>query len=188
MVAAESSTAAWLAAGGSVGAAVGTVGAVCVALYLAIRDSRWRRAERDDRDAAQARLVTVAVEHDHSDRRPDPPRTYAQIANDSQLPIFDVHVVDLRFGRTRLREWDLVAPAPVAANTRPRVRPGEPPIVIPIEYQAARRVHPFFRHLLGCSDDATDIVVTIAFTDADGFRWRRQGNALPTRVISPTPR
>jgi chloramphenicol 3-O-phosphotransferase len=51
----------WVSALGQVAGAVSTFTAVMVALWVARRDGRWRRAEQSDREAGQARLITAEV-------------------------------------------------------------------------------------------------------------------------------
>jgi hypothetical protein len=94
----------WVAAIGQAVGAVFTAAAVIVALWLAIREDRWRRAdqaerdaERADRDAAQARLVAVESTYDHESRFTGVKfEITAKVLNGSTLPIFDVKIVDLR--------------------------------------------------------------------------------------------
>ena len=54
----------WISAlGGAIGT-LGAVAAVITAIWVARRDTLFQRAERADRDAAQARLVSTELRHE----------------------------------------------------------------------------------------------------------------------------
>lgn len=78
-----------------------TAAAVAVALWLALRESRWRKAdqaecdtERADRDATQARLVTVELHYSYYDY--GELSTIVRIRNGSSLPILDIQIMRMR--------------------------------------------------------------------------------------------
>lgn len=67
----------------------------------ALRKSRWRKtdqterdAESANRDAAQARLVTIKAPYAYSDYGEH--RAVARTRNGSSLPVMDVKIVSLR--------------------------------------------------------------------------------------------
>ncbi|MGH4011626.1 MAG: hypothetical protein ACRDTH_26255 [Pseudonocardiaceae bacterium] len=69
------SVATWLGVVGQLVGAIGTIAAVCVALWLAQRERRRSEVERRDREAAQARLIIIDV--DYSDYEHPPSDKYA---------------------------------------------------------------------------------------------------------------
>lgn len=173
----------WLAAWGQTAGAIGTAAAVGVALWLAFRESRWRRAdqaerdaERADRDAAQARLVTVEPTY--------PEVVYARdlhivikIVNASLLPIFDVKVVDLSCDVAPGHTWRIDDSDGDGFKIEFRVLAAGEPFYLPVEY-----VDPAGRSTALMEAGGTDHV-TIEFTDSVGLRWRRRDNDAPVRVI-----
>jgi hypothetical protein len=174
------SVADWVAAIGQAVGALFTAAAVIVALWLAIREDRWRRAdqaerdaERADRDAAQARLVTVEPDYNRSASFPGP-EIAAVVLNGSQLPIFDVRIVGLRAASETTSRWAWGSPDPDEMTIKP-VLPAQERFVIQIAYVDER----------GTVDyrDTGEDVITIEFVDHAGLRWRRAGNALPERVL-----
>ncbi|MEU3774101.1 hypothetical protein AB0F11_13005 [Streptomyces sp. NPDC032472] len=70
----------WWTTGTSIASAAATVGAVGVALWVAIRDGEQRTAEKRDAEAAQARLILSRRDSE----------AVLIIHNNSQLPVIDV--------------------------------------------------------------------------------------------------
>lgn len=143
-------------------------------------DQAERDAERADRDAAQARLVTV---------EPTYPETgYCQeifivvkVLNGSTLPILDVKLVDLCSDGAPDHTWrfDDSGPMGDVFKIEARVLAAGESFHLPVAY-----VNRSGRSAVLTSEDH----VTIEFTDAVGLRWRRRDNEAPERVIvTPTP-
>jgi hypothetical protein len=79
------------------------VATLSVAIWLARRDSRWRRAEQADRDAAQARLIAVEPVYDPNDY---PDVGYMlRVLNGSQHPVFGVKIIEFRNEDPRDLRW-----------------------------------------------------------------------------------
>jgi hypothetical protein len=162
-----------MAAIGQAVGAVFTAAAVAVALWLAIREGRWRRAEQADRDAAQARLVTVQADYRYPGHV-EGPLILLTIKNSSDKPVFDAKVslvrdinqpdFGWRFGGTgdpEEREYATV------------LSPGESFVVEVVFIGENRRVvYPG-----GAAE------YTITFTDALGLRWSRQDTQAAVRII-----
>jgi hypothetical protein len=179
------SVADWVAAIGQVAGALFTAAAVAVALWLAVRESRWRRAdqaerdaERIDREAAQARLIAVEATYDYFSKLAKV--EYAvKVLNGSSLPIFDVKIADVRNDDIPDLGWRIdplgyLDGQPIEA----RVLPAGGSFGLPIGFvdTLGRAAYP----------DGEDHV-TVEFTDAAGLRWRRRNNEPPERAISTTP-
>lgn len=179
VIAADASVADWVAAVGQVAGAVFTAVAVGVALHLARRDSKWRKAEQADRDAAQARLVAVEPEYaiEYS-----PIKTMLNVLNGSMLPVLDVKIVevvnaDASDGHT----WRIDSHGPMGDYfpTEARVLASGATFTLPVEYVDSEG-RPVQLHGMDH--------VTFEFTDAAGFRWRRQDNDPPVRLLDePSP-
>jgi hypothetical protein len=177
------SAADWVAAIGQVAGALFTAAAVAVALGLAVRESRWRRAdqtereaERSDRDAAQARLVAVEPTFNFfSDFGGVDYETTAKVLNGSNLPIFDVKIVDVQSEDAtvgwRIDPFGYMDGEPIEA----RVLPAAGTFWLPIGFvdASSRAVYP-----------GGEAYVIVEFTDAAGLRWRRRNNEPPERVIA----
>jgi hypothetical protein len=147
----------WLSTVGETVGAVGTVAAVVVALWIANRDGRQRRAERADRDAGQARLISAEL------RREDG-RWWVRTTNHSIAPIFDCEVLEVRHagGPSRLE------PVPGAPVVLHRLAPN----------QTVDRA-------VAADGDLSDATVVLSFLDAAGLRWHREGVAAPRRIVDP---
>ena len=137
--------------------AAGTISATITALYIASRGWREASAERDDRDAAQARRVVVDGNGEGS----------FKIINLSDAPVLEVSVLmatRLEYGwqfkelvDTRLREDK--------SGMRAVLRPEESLTVDVM------------------SEDHSNIALTIRFTDAHGLDWKRTSNHAPCRLV-----
>src|SRR3954453_5266024 len=79
-----------IAAVGQVLGAIFTAATAAVVVWLGNRDRRWRLADQADRDAAQARLVTVDMESVAEDGRDV--RDMVRITNSSAGPVLDARV------------------------------------------------------------------------------------------------
>jgi hypothetical protein len=170
-VASGSSAADWLSAWGQIGGAVGTLLTLSVAIFLARRDSRWRRAEQADRDIAQARLLTVDADYAYTGSRPF--EMIVIIANNSAQPMLDVNVEAVRSLQEPNLAWRFSSPNPEAATSANVLRPGAQ-LVVEVEF----------------ADDAGSVAypdgadsVTVTYTDYNGLRWRRTDRCLPERIL-----
>lgn len=171
------SVANWVAAVGQVLGAVGTFAAVVVALRLARWERRRDTAERRDREAAQARLVTITVDYRDFNRA----IPGVVITNHSEQPVHRPEVHSMGDPRPPVR-WG------------PRMElkgyPHRPTEVLSPHGSRYENFH----HIDGAGVFTRDVVqrvraddVTITFVDAAGLRWRRTGNGEPVRVVHPPP-
>jgi hypothetical protein len=149
------SLATWVSAGGTILAAI-------VALGIALREQRNARAERQDRDAGQARCVTVTVAWSS---------TVLEITNHSQLPVRRPRIESMGDPRS----W-WAAPGEVSPYQDP-LNDSDYSEVLPRNTTYRVRYH-------GQEDPDS---VTIMFTDAAGLRWRRTGLGEPLRIVRPSP-
>lgn len=192
----------WISAWGQVGGAIATTVAVVVALWLAQRDRRWRRAdlsaaaaEHERRATAQARLVVSAVDApemwsgDEADKTTFRARRAGNtfiavqahqlvrvtITNGSAGPIFSPRVEKLHspvFGAA-----PVVGIYDTAAESMAAAYPDVLVAGASVEVPAV------------CEDVEANLIDTwmaaqaeISYIDADGQRWHRKGVAVPARV------
>ncbi len=171
----DASTADWIAAIGQAAGALFTAAAVGWAVFLARREGQWRRedqaeraAERADRDAAQARLITV--EH----RWEDYPEFAVRIRNGSIMPILDVQIAEVWNDGKRL-DWtthgDMFDASVIGAGEG---------LDWPVSIRRGNS-------RAGPPESGIDHV-TVEFTDAGGLRWRRRDHEPPSRLIDPPTR
>ncbi|HEU5470118.1 MAG TPA: hypothetical protein VFV67_05645 [Actinophytocola sp.] len=161
--------AAW---GEAMGAAC-TFLAVVVALGIALRDGRYRDAERRDNEIAHARLVCGF-------RESDPPRLVIGYTNHGTGPITSVRLVDVvgRFGEIASVGWSIGGSSEpyVLAAIRPGQTVTTPPITVAWPD--------------GCQVDekAALYYPTILFVDGNGRWWERRAYDQPRRLFSsPAP-
>ncbi len=170
-VRAEASAADWLAAWGQIGGAVGTVATLSVAIWLARRDSRWRKAEQADRDIAQARMLTVDTDYSYGGSSPY--QAIVIIANNSNQPLFEVKIESFRSASEPGLKWRFGAidpDTPVSANV---LRPDRQ-LVVDVEF-----VDDNNKQQWPGGTDST----TVTYMDSSGLRWRRVDRELPVRII-----
>jgi hypothetical protein len=140
--------------------AVGTISATVTALYIASRGWREAAAEREDRDAAQARRVTVDDNQEGS----------YKITNFSDAPILNVGVrsaIRVKYG------W-LPDNPPEFIETRLRgASSGERRVLGPGETLTIDAL----------SENHSGIKLTIRFTDANGLDWKRTSSGRPVRSV-----
>lgn len=170
-IAADAPTSAdWLAAWGQVGGAVATTAAVVVALWLAARDQRWRRADQTARDAAQARLVTVEIDYNIDS---SPVKITAVITNSSQSPILDVAIDKVRNLKQPDLQWRFRTDLPGERAYAWALRTGQTLESLIEFYETAEPtqsvVPDFFNEL------------TVSYTDTNGHRWQRTNNWEPEK-------
>ncbi|OLF14329.1 hypothetical protein BLA60_04150 [Actinophytocola xinjiangensis] len=157
------------AAWGQVIGAAGTLLAVVVALWIAVRDGRYRDAERRDNEAAHARFVSGA-------RTSDPPRLTLSYTNYGSLPVTSVRLIAVsgRFGTTRSTDWSIGGSAEpyVLGAIAPGQTATTPPIAI--HWPADADV-----------DEATALYYpTVVFVDPNGRWWERTAHDQPRRLLS----
>jgi len=156
------------AAWGQVIGAAGTLLAVVVALWIAIRDGRYRDAERRDNEAAHARLVSGA-------RASDPPRLKVSFTNYGTFPVTSVRLVDIfgRFADTRSTGWSVNGSAEpyVLAAIAPGQTVTTPPITI--TWPAGTDV----------DETAALYYPTVVFIDTNGRWWQRTAHDQPQRLL-----
>lgn len=154
----------WLVAT-SITSAAATIGAVGLALWVAIRDGEQRDEERRDSEAAQARLVM----HSYSDT---PGRVI--ITNHSAAPIIDVYIqqVSVIYEDGHRRTPELSGYPSLPASRGSLLHPGED-WFIPWS----------LKYGYGPSGQKLQIECTYQFLDARGLVWERRNNGQPIRVI-----
>lgn len=174
----------WGATWWEAASALGTVGAVVVALLLAAAETaRARRAEhalaeerakqRSAAEERQAEMVSAWVEiratpsedGSHYERK-----ATVHIANESDLPVFNAKVsVGVQ---TALDRWTPVGPLAV-------------PLPLPVLASRSRQSWDITIPLLACSLETSDFTggptAAIAFTDSSGERWTREFDRGLTR-------
>jgi hypothetical protein len=148
----------WVSALGEVAGAVGTVAAVVVALWVSNRSMRQQRAEQADREAGQARLITVDF------YRADG-RWWVRTTNHSAAPVFDVQIDEVRH---------------TVGTSEIESVPGHPAELAKL---AAGQDNDRAVAVGDGVNPSTGDVVVLRFLDARGLRWRREGTAQPQRVL-----
>jgi hypothetical protein len=144
--------------------AVGTISATVTALYIASRGWRDAAAERDDRDAAQARRVIVEESEEGS----------FKITNFSDAPFLNVGVliaVRVRSG------WMADNPSEMIETRLRGVGSDMLTVLPPNETLTADAL----------SENHSGIMLTIRFTDANGLDWKRTRNGRPRRLVERRP-
>jgi hypothetical protein len=157
------------AAWGQVVGAAGTLLAVLVALWIAIRDGRYRDAERRDNEAAHARLL-------FGSRASNPPRLTVSYTNYGTFPVTSVRIVEVygRFAETRSTGWSIDGSSEpyVLGSIGPGQTVTTPPITVnwPAETEA---------------DETTALYYpTIVFVDTNGRWWERTAHDQPRRLLN----
>ncbi|MGW0032085.1 hypothetical protein ACWDXD_19945 [Streptomyces sp. NPDC003314] len=146
----------------------GTLGAVIVALFVALNEARRRRLDREDTEAAQARMVTVQRSKLHGVR----------IINHSTQPLLDLEVTAVLIEEPGGRKF-----VPLASEGLPISD-----VLSPHGGFCAVRVSQW-------EDASTGNVVpgktlqrgdrlscTYRFMDVHGLRWERRDNSQPKRL------
>lgn len=150
--------------------AIGTVGAVVIALFVAINEGRRRRLDKEDSDAGQARLITV---HRH-------PQGYV-ITNHSMAPILSLKIVNVEVIEDGVAAWE--AGSGDDSDQSPShdvVPPGEHKLFGVVNFRRPGTTEVNLQRRL----DRDDVLrCTFAFTDAQGLRWKRQHQKQPERVL-----
>lgn len=174
------------AAWGQWAGGIGSLLAVIVALWLAAVESRRRRREFEDRQAAQARTITATVEL--ASGHGLPMRFLAVVVqNHGQLPITSVAILDVEAWSERLllKKWELRRVGqPDHGNQSPYklasvIGPGEGCPSYPLVFADQDD---------GAKIDLARTRVDISFVDAEGLRWKRENNGLPRRVLTRSDR
>jgi hypothetical protein len=160
------------AAWGQVLGAFGTFCAVIVAIWIAMRDGRYRDAERRDNEAAHARLISGF-------RDSDPPRLSVGYKNYGECPVTGVRLVNIygRFGEVYSTGWSIEGssePYILAA-----IAPGQTIVTPPITilWPEGENVDPV----------AALYYPTVVFFDANGRCWERVAHDQPRRLLNPPP-
>lgn len=195
--------------------ALGTIVAVGVALWLAQRDRRRNEAERRDREASQARLVTIAV--DYSDYAHPHDYEYAMarvvITNHGEQRVLRPEAEQISGARPQVH-WGRQVPG---GDEEPLYSP--PEVLLPLashfvpfehidadgrlvdpteatdKYKSVEKLNAADNLHISTKITAVGKIkkwvdvndVTITFTDMSGLRWRRTGNREPIRVVQPAP-
>lgn len=175
IVASDPNVAEWISAIGQAVGALGTLGAVAVALWLATRDNNRLIAERRDHDMSQARLISATVQRDVG-------LFYLEVRNDSSGSIYNLIVHDdqlvsrgYRVTNTLVEEQNgRFVPTRKVANGSRTLPPGSN-LKLAIE-----------RSDTSMAPGDLDRIPppTLDFTDSAGLRWKRHGAFAPQRVLS----
>lgn len=162
-----------------------TFAAVCVALWVSIRDGRDRRAETDDQQAGLARSVTMLLSRAEVPPRPPVARAYGvpdsgtavrvTVSNHGSEPILGVSVESLHLSSPirmgQLRMWpegeDVIAVVPPGGSAELMFRT----LPVPDREQEWRMAS-----------------AVIVFADGRGIRWKRWAQQPPQRLIDAVPR
>jgi hypothetical protein len=157
------------AAWGQVVGAAGTLLAVVVAMWIAIRDGRYRDAERRDNEAAHARLGSGS-------RASDPPRLTVSYTNYGSFPVTSVRLIDVfgRFKETHSTGWSVDGSAePYVLGA---IGPGQTVTTPPISVAWPD----------GTEIDKTAALYypTVVFVDTNGRWWERTAHDQPRRLLS----
>jgi hypothetical protein len=157
------------AAWGQVIGAAGTLLAVVVAMWIAIRDGRYRDAERRDNEMAHARVVSGA-------RASDPPRLTVSYTNYGTFPVTSVRLTDI-FGR--YKEISSTGWA-ISGSDEPYVlgaiNPGQTVTTPPIDVTWPAET--------AVDETAALYYPTIVFVDTNGRWWERTAYDQPKRLLS----
>ncbi|MFC8273783.1 hypothetical protein ACFUJR_14920 [Streptomyces sp. NPDC057271] len=148
----------------------GTLGAVIVALFVAANEGRRRRLDKEDSDAAQARLVTV---HRH-------PQGFA-ITNHSMAPILALTIVRVEVLEDGATAW--VAGTEDAEDEESAIEVVAPGAYKLFGAKSFRRPGSSEINLQRRLSRDDTLRCTFAFTDAQGLRWKRQHQQQPERVL-----
>lgn len=154
-------------------AAIGSIGAAVIALYIATTDRRERRRERDAEDEAQAKLVIVLP------RRPtNPLELQVQVTNLGTKALIDVTFVEMTVEGHDLGDLQpTIGPFPVFTT------PGNYSLFTfgPDSYG---QTHPYYIAVRGGPNnepqtitETTQLRATVRWTDASGKTWERSGSA-----------
>ena len=164
--------------------AISTSAATIAALGLAVWEIRRAAAERRDREAAQARRVTITV----------PRRSRSvDITNYSDQPVHQPQIVSMGDPPPRVRLGGFERASDKSSSTAASSSTTEYAEVLP-----PGKTHRVLFDYLDADGQPTDGSavakhvdaenVTIAFTDTSGLRWRRTGSGEPIRLLlQPTP-
>jgi hypothetical protein len=155
----------WISAWGQVGGAIGTVATFVAVIWIDRRD-------KNDRAAAQARLLTVEPDYHH--RAEGDVDFVACVVNHSKEPFFNVAIVDVCNTQHPEVKW-----RPADTARRPYeaqiLEPGEGgsiylPIVLPDDVDRLTRY--------GEKRDQ----ITVRYTDSNGLNWKRRDQEAPDRL------
>ncbi|WIX78760.1 hypothetical protein QRX50_46785 [Amycolatopsis carbonis] len=190
-------TDAWAGLGQWAGA-FGSVLAVTVALRISQRESdnarqlaqldaereaEQRRTEKEERELEQARLVVAAIEYPTIDEELNfkrqtglEPLDAVRITNFSSRHVFNPRIEGFLHQNGGTIAWDVEAEFPGGYEAAPSVLGTGKEDVIPV----ALKYDPPVTE----DDYPLRTKVILGFTDADGRRWRRFGEAAPRRVTA----
>jgi hypothetical protein len=173
---------AWGALGQWAGA-FGAVMAVTVALRISQREAELeveqRHIEKFERELEQARLVVAVIEYPtiqeeiemHGHELPDTVR----ITNFSTTHIFHPRVEGFIHQNGGTVTWDVEPEPPGTYYTAPALLASNDTDLVPVHVKFHPPITPDMYPL------RTKVI--LGFTDADGRRWRRFGEAKPQRVL-----
>ncbi|MFI8242627.1 hypothetical protein ACIF83_36195 [Streptomyces sp. NPDC085866] len=163
----------WALVGTNIAVAVGTIGVAATAGWVAIRDSRQRDVERQEREAAQARLVTSQwVYAPAVPAKSQPERLEFRVFNGSGMPVLQVKVAALQYRKQG--GSGSITPVPRDYPTSDTVQPGD---------TWSWKVPKDLRDLMRESLQQGELpVATFVITDVSGLRWVRTDNRELVRV------
>lgn len=161
-----------IAAWGQVLGAAGTFVAVIVAIWIAIRDGRYRDAERRDNEAVHARLVS-------GHRASNPPNLTLAYTNFGSCPVTSVRLTELhgRFGDVHSAGWAIRGSSDTYVLGA--IAPGQTVTTPPISVTWPD----------GSEVNQTTALYypTIVFYDANGRWWERTAHEQPRRLLVQPP-
>lgn len=137
-------------------------------MWIAIRDGRYRDAERRDNEAAHARFVSGS-------RASDPPRLTVSYTNYGAFPVTSVRFVDIfgRYKETRSTGWS------ISGSGEPYVLgaigPGQTVTTPPISVDWPDGTE--------INETAALYYPTIVFVDTNGRWWERTAYDQPRRLL-----
>lgn len=157
------------AAWGQVAGAVGTLLAVVVALWIAIRDGRYRDKERRDTEMAHARLV-------FGSRASNPPHLTLSYTNHGSFPVTSVRLTGVLgcYKEVRSTGWTIDGSSEpyVLAAIAPGQTATTPPITV------------MWPEGVDVDETAALYYPTIVFVDTNGRWWERTAHDQPQRLLS----
>jgi hypothetical protein len=157
--------------------AIGAIGAALAALWIATRDRKDRKKEREDAALAQARLVVLAV----SDWEASP-FYRVSVQNHGLQPLLDVRLESAELSSDPTATWDArgqqAAYTPILGADGDQHR-----FAFTFVDESSNSIYANFEPLpLSQVKDVSDVSATIQFRDASHNRWRLTSSGVLTRL------